>query len=679
MGNKMRDWPRGAKALAWGAFAILAFFVWSFLASFIFLAGLRMLDLEKSFPLLEFWKYAGYYGFSHPVAGFWLKVAATMATALPLVATIIAVLRNGLPKSGKSLHGETRWANFAERMRGGFYAKRGGIIVGRDENGKILSLDKGHLMVTAPTGSGKGVGFVIPNCLLFDGSIVVLDPKRENFDFTAGIRAAAGQKTFLFDPLSSTGQTHRYNPFDYVRRGQIEAYDDIQRIAQMIYPNISGDQAFWNDSSRSAFFGFAAYLMETPGRPFTIGEVYRLLARPASVPLVRAEIVRRREAGNPYSEVCVGALDDYLNNSEDLVNNIRKSATAKLSLWNNPRIDAATAESDFDFRDLRRSLQAIYVGVDPNQIEQVRPLLSLFFQQLIDVNTQQLPRKDATLKHDLLVLLDEFPILGAMPVIANAFAFVRGYNIRMATITQSHAQLRDKDLYGPDKAAAIRDNCAAELSFGMKGLKACEELSSELGYNTVLNTTRSGPRLFRILQPNRVNATQSDTKRALLLPQEIMRLRETQSIITKAGMYPIKGERIRWYEEEPFKSLQRDPPHVPTVEVTLRMDGGPVEATDSDDTGSFAPKPVVFPESEGGSVEDLHAETLAAEDEAIEPPMMPHRANGLLDSIMGAKVDLSGMGLEDGRAAVAAIIDRLPAEANASPKSTTTKQRSAAA
>ena len=52
----------------------------------------------------------------------------------------------------------------------------------------------------------------------------------------------------------------------------------------------------------------------------------------------------------------------------------------------------------------------------------------------------------------ILLLLDEFPLLGPMPVLADAFAFVAGFGLRLMLIMQSKAQLRDRDLYGPDKA-----------------------------------------------------------------------------------------------------------------------------------------------------------------------------------------------------------------------------------
>ncbi|PNB52894.1 type IV secretion system protein VirD4, partial [Pseudomonas sp. GW531-E2] len=85
--------------------------------------------------------------------------------------------------------------------------------------------------VYAPTRAGKGVGYVIPNLLNWPDSVVVLDVKKENWDRSAGFRAAHGQEVHLFDPLEENGRTARYNPLGYVRSDPADLYDDLQRIA----------------------------------------------------------------------------------------------------------------------------------------------------------------------------------------------------------------------------------------------------------------------------------------------------------------------------------------------------------------------------------------------------------------------------------------------------------------
>ena len=70
---------------------------------------------------------------------------------------------------------------------------------------------------------------------------------------------------------------------------------------------------------------------------------------------------------------------------------IRKTFTSRLDLWLNPMLDAATSGNDFDLRTLRSQPMSIYVGVNPEDLHACAPVLSLFFQQAIGLQTRELP------------------------------------------------------------------------------------------------------------------------------------------------------------------------------------------------------------------------------------------------------------------------------------------------
>src|SRR3546814_2209784 len=105
---------------------------------------------------------------------------------VPLPVLLMAIVLR--PK--KNLHGEARFAREGEIRKAGLRAKKG-IVLGRVRNGffrnGFLMVGKmEHVLLEAPTGSGKGVGIVIPNLLQWPDSVVVLDIKRENYEITAG-------------------------------------------------------------------------------------------------------------------------------------------------------------------------------------------------------------------------------------------------------------------------------------------------------------------------------------------------------------------------------------------------------------------------------------------------------------------------------------------------------------
>ena len=247
-----------------------------------------------------------------------------------------------------------------------------------------------------------------------------------------------------------------------------------------------------------------------------------------------------------------------------------------------------------------------------------------------------------------------------MPVLADAFAFVAGYGMRLMLVMQSKAQLRDPALYGPDKAAAILDNCGAEVVFGTKDLGLAKELSERLGYDTVEAYSRSGPRFWRLFRGNRLNVTASDQRRALLLPQEIMRLRPQEMVVLRPGLFPIRARRIRYYREKLFARLVLPPPEVPAIDIPVRMDRGSMTqaaAAPGPEPAPLSPKPKSARSRKGKPAQTAAASPAAA---AAKTPMTPFQSDNLMASVFGTAVDLSAYSLEDGKAKAAELLDGLP-------------------
>lgn len=547
------EWrPAARLGVTLAALAALAA-AWMFLASAIFVVGTGLWKFQQRLPFLEIYTYWNAYP-DDPRVIKWAAIGAAGA-GLCVVAIAAACI---LHRANDSLHGDTGFADNGE-LQSRFRGRRETILCGR-HRGYLRYAGEQHVGLYAPTGSGKGVSVVTPNALLWDGSLVVFDPKKDIYRLTSGIRAFCHQEVHLFDPLDQDGRTTRYNPFTYVKRGTAAAFDDIQRIGQVLFPNVAGDEEFWRASARSAFNGVAALLAESPGLPFTIGEVYRILTRGDGPLYLKRTIEAANRDKRPFSPAVISALSDYLAGSENLVNSVRRSVTARLEIWNNPLIDRATAASDFDLRDLRKRLMAIYVGVSPDNVERLRPLLTLFFQQLLDITAQQgEPRFNPLLRRRLLILLDEFPILGRMEKIAEAFAWVRSYGVRFLMVIQSKAQLRAA--YGPDLARTMMENCGVEIVFGTDDLELSREISERLGFNTVsaVSRSRSGSLLS---QKSTDSKTTSDQRRALMLPQEVRTLSPRKCIILSPGLRPILADRIIYYADRTFTRLLLRPPVV---------------------------------------------------------------------------------------------------------------------
>ena len=559
--NRIAHAPWPLKAALGAAIATGAVLVLAALAALIALAGLRRLsgDVDPAAVPIWFWYYR-----HDPEVQRWLKVGALGATGLGL-ATAVGIAS----QIRRPLHGAARWASEAEVRRAGLRA-RTGILLGRKGGRLLVFGGQEHVMLYAPTRTGKGVGVVIPNLLTWPDSVVVLDVKRENWEATAGFRAAHGQAAHLFDPLDPEGRTSRYNPFGHIDlRDPVAILDELQRIAAMLFPHPPNADPFWAESARTGFVGVGAYLAETPERPLTFGALYAELT--AGDPRARfpALIARRRDDGRPLSPGCVRALTDFTSSSENTFASVRQSLTAKLNLWLNPRVCAATAASDFDLSALRSRRTSIYLAASPDNLIRLAPLYALLFQQLVDLSCRERPGPG---RHPLqvLVLLDEFARLGHAEVLAKAFAYVAGYGLRLLPVLQSPAQLRAE--YGADVTEEILANCAVEIAFAPKELRLARELSERLGDTTVRSPSRSRP---TGLSRGHRSVSESEQRRALLLPQELTQMPLEDLVVLKAGMPPIRGRKLRYYAEPAFRRRVSPPPSVPPLAMEADADALP--------------------------------------------------------------------------------------------------------
>ena len=508
------------------------------------------------------------------------QVVRAMAGGLAGGVTLLAGLIYVLWARGAPLHGAARFANEQEIKRHGFRAAVG-IVLGR-KRGRFLTFGGSeHVIVEAPTRSGKGTGIVIPNLLTWQGSVVVLDVKRENYDASAGFRAHYGQQVFLFNPTDREGRTARYNPLAYIdRTDPDDVIIELQKIATMLFVAPEHGEAFWANGARTGFAGVGAWLAETSDDPLTMGAIYRHLTDGD------ARSYFKKELANPrlnLSTGCRTALSDFAGGSDNSFADIKKTITNVLGLWLNPLVDAATATSDFDLRQLRSRPMSIYLGVSPDELDRIAPLYNLLFQQLIDLNVRALPDENSAVP--VLVILDEFARLGRASVIASAFSYVAGYGIRLLPVIQSRSQLRG--VYGEHVADEIVANCGVEVAFTPKELRVANDLSERIGYVGQESVTKS--LTINGLLANRSKSI-SEQRRALMLPQELMQFPPDKLILLRGGIPPIIGTKIAYFSNRFFKARAFPPPPLQPIPKPA-VYAGPAPAfrdmTDDEAAGNF--------------------------------------------------------------------------------------------
>ena len=521
----------------------------------IYLSGyLALLFLGMDGDLLRFGTYFDYLKhLEHPRVqpyAWRIKAAGGIAGGLMLLAWAALVVMLFKLRSHRNLHGRARFAGMVDVARKGFLGSRDdGIVVGQ-LNGKLLRLPgQQFVILAAPTRSGKGVGVVIPNLLDYRESAVVLDIKQENFDLTSGWRKSIGHEVYLFNPFAEDRRTHRWNPMTYVSPDPAFRVSDLQSIAAMLYPDADDKDKFWISQARNAFLAFSLYLFEryeqdrSAEKP-TLGAVLRVASgdggelKPYLQKLVQAPFL------SSHAQTAFAGL---LSQADVTFASIIGSFREPLNPWLNPVLDAATSADDFRLDDVRRRRMTIYVGIQPNKLAESRLIVNLFFSQLINVNTKVLPQNDASLKHQCLLLMDEFTAIGRVDIIAKAVAYMAGYNLRLLPIIQSMAQL--DAVYGKEVSRTIITNHALQIIYAPREQQDANDYSEMLGYTTIRRRARTRSHG----QGRNVSDNEVLEKRALMLPQELKAMGPEKEIVLYEGLaHPILCRKVRYYQDGYF-------------------------------------------------------------------------------------------------------------------------------
>ena len=232
-------------------------------------------------------------------------------------------------------------------------------------------------------------------------------------------------------------------------------------------------------------------------------------------------------------------------------------------------VDAATSADDFRLEDVRRRRMSVYVRIPPNRLANARPLLNLFFSQLVSLNTQHLPEQDPTLKVQCLLVNDEFTAMGRVGVITTAAAFLAGYNLRLLTVVQAMSQL--DAVYGDKEARTFATNHGLQILYAPREQRDADEYSAMLGHFTERATSRGRSRSFSGHGHSTVSRNESEQRRALLLPQEFKELGSERLVVIFENCKPILGEKIRYYRDKAFTSRLLPAPAVPRMDMDLHL------------------------------------------------------------------------------------------------------------
>jgi len=249
--------------------------------------------------------------------------------------------------------------------------------------------------------------------------------------------------------------------------------------------------------------------------------------------------------------VVASAARELLNKSENERSGVLSTAMSFLGLYRDPTVAEVTSRCDWRIADLIEAERplSLYLVIPPSDISRTKPLIRLVLNQIGRRLTERLDQPGTSpRRHQLLMMLDEFPALGRLDFFETSLAFMAGYGIRAFLIAQSLNQI--EKAYGEHNA--ILDNCHARVAFATNDERTAKRISDALGTATEQRAMRNyaGHRLAPWLA--HVMVSRQETARQLLTPGEVMQLSPDEELVLISGLAPIRARKLRYFQDRNF-------------------------------------------------------------------------------------------------------------------------------
>src|SRR5215469_11096657 len=498
-----------------------------------------------------------------------------------------------LSANAEHLHGSARWATEKDIRETGLLDARQGVYVGgwKPEHGSRLHYLRHdgpeHVLVFAPTRSGKGVSLVIPTLLAWNESAVIYDIKGENWAKTSGFRSKQGHICFRFCPVEQSYGS-RFNPLAEIRLFTDRDVSDAQNIAEILgrtHGAHTPSDPHWQDTGVSIICGMilhVCYEAKAKNRTAALADLTNAFSRSTDFRDTLTEMAEfchdpEGKAGWPtktHPVVRQKAIECLTKEERELAG-VLSTITTALQVYCDPLIVRNTATSDFAIDDLVNHERpvSLYLVVPNSDRDRLTPLMRLIFTTIIHRLTETMEFTAGAQKqnlHKLLFLIDEFPSLSHMGVFAHALSYMAGYGLKAYLITQDIRQI--VDAYGPNES--IVSNCHVRLAFTPNQYETAELLSKMTGTQTTQKATYnfSGKRNAPVM--NHINASVENVERPLMTPDEVSRLKPARKsgtgdserivapghmLIFVSGQHPILGTQMLYFLDPKLKAWSEMP------------------------------------------------------------------------------------------------------------------------
>lgn len=380
------------------------------------------------------------------------------------------------------------------------------VLLGQAAETLIGIADDRHMITVAGSRAGKGVSAIVPNLLCYDGSVLAIDPKGELACITAHWRHnGLGQRVYVLDPfirVQGPAADYRaaFNPLSILRdplTGFVtgQAIEDAGLIADALVIASGGD-SHWDDAARNFLEGLILHVATDAAHAAAVDLVtVRALLMRGAVHADKtgmdgladqmrdnAESLRavHGEAAVDISDAIAFAAADYFDKPENERGSVLSTARRQTKFLDFAAMKAVLRGHDFDLTDLKTHVEGVtvYLCLPATRMS----ACARWFRLFVNLALEAMERIPAPPPVPVLMVLDEFAVLGRMQQVENAAGQIAGFGVKLWPILQDLTQL--KALYG-ERWETFMGNAGVLQFFGNNDVTTLEFIERRLGKTTI--------------------------------------------------------------------------------------------------------------------------------------------------------------------------------------------------
>jgi len=487
-------------------------------------------------------------------------------------------------------HGSARWMTRQEMRRLAYtgapllLGERGGVSVAMDRALQVL-----NTLLIGPIGSGKTSGVILPNLLRETGQrdLIISDLKLELLG-KAYTHLAASYDVWVLN-FGSPETSRGYNPLSCCVSPLLTALWCDSWIKNH---GENKGEPIWDNWTKlilmSAIFHMQAD--DPSGETVTLAHLDEFLNGHSA----EWVIGKLKDSRSPLARKRARGFLASIEKNQKQLGSVWSEIAPKFMLLSEPTIQATTSTHEIHLSRLGSGEGrpvALFLALDPDLIEEMRPLTASFFLDVFrSLGASARTSPGGKLTRDVMVYGDEWGNIGFVPRFTTALNMLRSAGVYGVYVVQTTSQL--VETYEENGYIAIKAACNTKIALSnLVDNDAVWFSQKVLGETTEVAQSSSVQRGRFHVTTDRGGASQSETKRALLTPDEVMNIAEDELLVKMPQRPPARLTQRRYYSDPeirdraPAEGESWIPPLGP-----LRPDGPLVAPTfeDTDDTHDAA-------------------------------------------------------------------------------------------